>query len=111
MKTVSIIQSNYIPWKGYFDIINSSDEFILYDDVQYTKRDWRNRNKLKTSKGDQWITLPVIVSGEYEQKIKDTAIDGVKWMKSHWGMIQASYAKAPYFKDYKQVISSIYEEA
>lgn len=111
MKTVSIIQSNYIPWKGYFDIINSSDEFILYDDVQYTKRDWRNRNKLKTSKGEQWITLPVIVSGEYDQKIKDTAIDGSKWMKSHWGMIQANYSKAPYFKDYKQIISTIYEEA
>jgi hypothetical protein len=58
-KTVAILQSNYIPWKGYFDLIRSVDEFILYDEVQYTRRDWRNRNKIKTADGTQWLTVPV----------------------------------------------------
>ena len=59
MKTVAIIQSCYIPWKGYFDLINAADEFIVYDDRQYTKNDWRNRNRIKTPHGVQWLTIPV----------------------------------------------------
>lgn len=58
MKTIAILQSNYIPWKGYFDLINMVDEFILYDDMQYTKRDWRNRNKIKTKEDTQWLSIP-----------------------------------------------------
>jgi hypothetical protein len=60
MKKVAILQSNYIPWKGYFDIINSADEFIIFDDAQFTKNDWRNRNRIKSLQGVQWITIPVI---------------------------------------------------
>ena len=67
MKKVAILQSNYIPWKGYFDIIASVDEFIIFDDMQYTKRDWRNRNKIKTPQGLQWLTIPVKVKGKYNQ--------------------------------------------
>ena len=73
-KKLAIVQSNYIPWKGYFDMINMVDEFILYDDCQYTKRDWRNRNKIKTHNGSQWLTIPVEVKGKYQQKVKDTVI-------------------------------------
>lgn len=57
MKKVAILQSNYIPWKGYFDIINMVDEFVLYDCVQYTIRDWRNRNQIKTPSGVAWLTI------------------------------------------------------
>ena len=57
-KKVAILQSNYIPWKGYFDIISASDTFIFLDDVQYTRRDWRNRNYVKTSQGLRWLTIP-----------------------------------------------------
>ena len=57
MKKIAILQSNYIPWKGYFDLINLVDEFILYDDMQYTRRDWRNRNKIKTPSGLQWLSI------------------------------------------------------
>jgi hypothetical protein len=60
MKKIAISQSNYIPWKGYFDLINTVDEFVLYDDMQYTKEDWRNRNKIKTKEGSQWLTIAVI---------------------------------------------------
>ena len=58
-KKIAIIQSNYIPWKGYFDLMNMADEFIFYDEVQYTKNDWRNRNKILTRNGSEWITLPI----------------------------------------------------
>jgi hypothetical protein len=74
MKKAAILQSCYIPWKGYFDLINMVDEFILYDDVQYTRRDWRNRNKIKTASGSAWLTIPVDVKGKYFQKIKDTTV-------------------------------------
>ena len=76
MKRVAILQSNYIPWKGYFDLIAHVDEFILYDDMQYTRRDWRNRNLIKTPQGTQWLTVPVQVKGKYHQRIRDTLIDG-----------------------------------
>jgi hypothetical protein len=58
-KKLAIIQSSYIPWKGYFDIIRMADHFIPYDDVQYFKGSWRNRNKIKTPKGSEWLTIPV----------------------------------------------------
>ena len=72
MKKIAIIQSNFMPWRGYFDAIASVDEFIIYDDMQYTKRDWRNRNRIKTPTGLQWFSVPVCVKGRYYQKIKET---------------------------------------
>ena len=72
MKKVAILQSNYIPWKGYFDIINMVDEFILYDDMQYTRRDWRNRNQIKTVDGVKWLTISVDSKGKFCQKINET---------------------------------------
>jgi len=83
-KTVAIVQSNYIPWKGYFDLINSVDEFILYDDMQYTRRDWRNRNTIKSQHGLIWLTIPVQAKGKYLQKIKDTMVRDNKWARDHW---------------------------
>jgi len=107
MKKIAILQSNYIPWKGYFDIINMVDEFILYDEVQYTKNDWRNRNKIKTSQGIQWLTIPVRQEN-LEQKIKDTKITDKKWNVKHWRTISQNYSKAKYFKDYKDVFEELY---
>ena len=78
-KKVAIVQSNYIPWKGYFDMINMVDEFILYDNAQYTKRDWRNRNIIKTENGLKWLTIPVNVKGRYLQSIKDVRIVNNEW--------------------------------
>jgi len=74
-KKVAIVQSNYLPGKGYFDLINSVNEFILYDDVQYTRRDWRNRNRIKTKDGLIWLTIPVKFKGKYYQKIRETVVD------------------------------------
>src|SRR6185369_16156960 len=86
-KTVAILQSNYIPWKGYFDLINLVDEFIIYDDAQYTRRDWRNRNQIKTPNGLSWLTIPVNVKGKYTQKIKETAVADTKWADEHWTVL------------------------
>lgn len=91
MKKVAIVQSNYIPWRGYFDLIAFVDEFIIYDDMQYTKRDWRNRNRIKTSQGLQWITVPVQVKGRFHQKIRETLIDGTDWAKAHWRALEFNY--------------------
>jgi len=107
-KKVAILQSNYIPWKGYFDIINSVDEFILFDDAQYTKRDWRNRNKIKTPTGLFWLTIPVEVKGKYNQAIKDTIVKNDEWRKSHWKTISINYSKSKYFDLYKSIFEKLY---
>jgi hypothetical protein len=107
-KKVAIIQSNYIPWKGYFDIINLVDEFILYDDMQYTRRDWRNRNKIKTPQGLQWLTIPVDVKGKYFQKISETRISEAGWGRQHWKSISMNYARAPFFKTYAPALEAFF---
>ena len=108
MKKIAISQSNYIPWKGYFDLINSADEFILYDDMQFTRRDWRNRNRIKTPTGMNWLTIPVENKGKYLQKINETIISEEKWAKKHWLAIKQNYIKAPYFKEYENIFESFY---
>ena len=107
-KKVAILQSNYIPWKGYFDIINSVDEFIIYDDVQYTVDDWRNRNKIKTKQGIQWISIPVVKKGRLEKKISEIKVADTRWAKKHWGTLTNAYAKTPHFKDYAYIIENLY---
>lgn len=109
-KKIAIVQSCYIPWKGYFDLINMVDEFILYDDMQYTKRDWRNRNLIKTSNGSMWLSIPVEVKGKYFQKINETRIDDKTWAKRHWKSIQSCYSKAKYFKQYRDYFESLYAQ-
>ena len=74
MKTIAIIQPFYIPWKGYFDIINEVDEFIIYEDIRYTEHSWLNRNLLKTNLGTQWITIPVKTKGKYTQMINEAEL-------------------------------------
>jgi len=108
MKKIAILQSNYIPWKGYFDLINMVDEFVLYDDMQYTRRDWRNRNKIKTPNGLLWLTIPVEVKGKYFQKINETKISEKDWAKKHWQTIALNYAKTKYFKEYKDRFEELY---
>jgi len=110
MKKIAIVQSNYIPWKGYFDLIAAVDEFVLYDDVQYTRRDWRNRNQIKTSTGLQWLTVPVLTKGKYLQKIRDTQIDGRDWATSHWRSLVHNYRRAPYFFEIADWLEPIYRD-
>jgi len=109
-KKVAILQSNYIPWKGYFDMINRVDEFILYDDMQYTRRDWRNRNKIKTANGLQWLTIPVDVKGKYYQKINETVIKDLSWASKHWTALTHNYKKASYFDVYADSLEALYQD-
>jgi hypothetical protein len=107
-KMCAIVQSNYIPWKGYFDMIGMVDEFILFDDVQYTRRDWRNRNWIKTPEGIQWLTIPVNVKGRYDQLIKDTKVSDANWNKRHWETIKRAYTKARFFHDFMSFFEELY---
>ncbi|TWO28308.1 WbqC family protein [Campylobacter lanienae] len=111
-KKIAILQSNYIPWKGYFDIIASVDEFIFYDEMQYTKNDWRNRNKIKTPNGLHWLSIPVATKGHLSQdvRIMDAKIVDKKWANSHWNTIKQFYRKTPYFNDYSDIFEKIYKE-
>ena len=108
MKKVAILQSNYIPWKGYFDMIAAVDEFIIYDDMQYTKRDWRNRNQIKTPQGVKWLTVPVLVKGKYHQSIRDTEIDGHDWAETHWATLCQNYRKSTNFNEIASWLEPLY---
>ena len=110
MKKVAILQSNYIPWKGYFDLIAAVDEFILYDDMQYTRRDWRNRNKIKTPEGVAWLTVPVKVKGKYTQLIRATEIDGSAWAEKHWRSLAHYYQRAACFEEIASWLKPLYLE-
>lgn len=106
MRRTAVIQSNYIPWKGYFDIINDVDLFIFYDDVQYTKNDWRNRNKIKTPNGASWLTIPV---GKRESRlICEVELPASGWAEKHWQTIKQFYGKAPHFSRYKAFVREMF---
>jgi hypothetical protein len=108
LKRIAISQSNYIPWKGYFDLINSVDEFVLYDDMQFTRRDWRNRNQIKTAAGVQWLTIPVEVKGKFHQRINETVVSDPAWPRQHWRTLELNYARAAYFAEYRAHFEQLY---
>lgn len=105
MKRVAIVQSNYIPWKGYFDMIAAVDEFILYDDVQFTKNDWRNRNKIKTPQGTQWLSIPV---GQDIRRLIREVVPEPGWQVKHWKTLVANYRRAPYFDEVSAWLEPLY---
>ena len=106
MKKVAVLQSNYIPWKGYFDIIHDVDEFIFYDEVQFTKNDWRNRNRISAPGGIQWLTIPTF--GSITQPIDEVKTAGSKWQRKHFNTLVTCYSKAPYFAKYRDFLEDFY---
>lgn len=108
MKRIAISQSNYIPWKGYFDLIKVVDEFVIYDEVQYTKNDWRNRNRIYTAAGPRWLTIPVETASQYGQTILDVKVAGQRWRAQHWHSWQAHYGRAPHFADFRVQLCDLY---
>ena len=106
---VAVIQSNYLPWKGYFDIINDADIFCFYDEVQYTKNDWRNRNRIYSKNGLSWLTIPIEKSA-VKQKISEVKLSDVDWRKKHFNSLYLSYKKAPYFNQLEPFIVEWYEK-
>jgi len=103
----AILQSNYIPWRGYFDLIHEVDFFLFYDDVQYTHSDWRNRNRVMTPKGQRWLTIP---SGQnLNRLICEVEINDQGWKRQHRSIIEQNYRNAPYFDEYRTLLDFLYE--
>ena len=108
MSKVIITQSNYIPWKGYFSAMRQATHLVLYDDMQYTKRDWRNRNMLITPNGPKWLSIPINVKGKFHQKINESQVSDNNWGENHWNFIKNNYIKSPYFKEYQHHFIDLY---
>jgi hypothetical protein len=101
MKIIGILQPSYLPWLGYFDQIARSEVFVFYDDVQYDKNGWRNRNRIKTANGVQWLTVPVLLKGKEFPLINEVEIDNSqKWVKKHVTAIEQNYKKCKYYDDF-----------
>ena len=107
---ICIIQSCYIPWKGFFDLIGQCDEYVIYDSAQYVKRHWHNRNRIKTANGVAWLTIPVIVKGRFEQAIDAVEIEK-PWADKHWRAIELAYQRAPFFEAFAPAVKGWYEQA
>src|SRR6188474_3070154 len=106
---VGMIQSNYVPWRGYFDFIDDVDLFIFYDDVRYTHRNWRNRNRIKTVSGPLWLTVPVVHGND--TLIQDARIDYSRdWIEKHVRTLSIAYAKAPHFRECAEECFAILRE-
>jgi hypothetical protein len=108
LKRVAILQSNYIPWKGYFDIIHDVDEFVFHDDLQYTKQDWRNRNRIKTASGLRWLTVPV--GDDENRRICDVELPRNTWASEHWQSLEGAYRHAPHFQTYRPWLETVYRQ-
>lgn len=108
MTRVVITQSNYVPWRGYFRTMGDVDVFVLYDEVQYTRRDWRNRNRIMTDDGAAWLTIPVRVGGRFEQRIDETLVADPEWRRSHWSRLRQVYRDAPGFVAHGDEVEHFY---
>jgi len=110
VKRVAIVQSSYVPWKGYFDMINLADELILLDSVQFTRRDWRNRNRIKTPQGARWLTIPVITKGRYLQRIDEVEVEDPGWADRHWRTLGQHYQASPCFATMRELVQPLFFE-
>ena len=109
MITAAILQPHYLPYTGFFNLIDKVDVFVFFDNVQFEARSWQNRNRIKTPDGFMWLSVPVIK--KFGQKIKATKINNdIDWQKEHWTAIKHSYSKAKYFNDYKTFFENIYSQ-
>lgn len=107
MNSIAVLQPSYLPWLGFFEQMMSVDTFVLYDDVQYTKNDWRNRNRLKMIDGFVWLTIPV--KSSVSLQIREIRIDSSKcWQKKHQKTIAQLYSKTPYFEEVSALLESIW---
>ncbi len=106
---IGILQPGYLPWLGFFEQMYKSDVFVIYDDVQYDKEGWRNRNRIKTASGIQWLTVPVIVRLEHQPFVREVGIDNKQhWRKKHLYSIKQNYSKAPYFDKYIDIFEDAF---
>lgn len=95
MTRAVVLQPNYVPWIGYFDLMNAADVFVLLDTVQYTRGDWRNRNRIKTGGGLKWLTIPM--RPRIGTLIRDARCENLEWREEHLARLEAAYRDAPAF--------------
>jgi hypothetical protein len=107
---ICIVQSCYIPWKGFFDLIGRCDEYVVFDSAQYVKGHWHNRNRIKTANGTQWLSIPVITKGRFEQPIDQVEIEK-PWAEKHWRTLEFAYRHAPFFEQLAPTVKAWYERA
>ncbi|HUD88313.1 MAG TPA: WbqC family protein [Xanthobacteraceae bacterium] len=107
---IAVIQSCYVPWRGFFDLIGRCDEYVIFDHVQYVRRHWHNRNVIKTAAGPQWLTIPVLSKGRYEQTIDEVEVEK-SWAEKHWRAIELAYGRAPFFESLGDTVRGWYERA
>jgi hypothetical protein len=110
-KTIAILQSNYIPWKGYFDIMAAADEFLIFDEVQFTKNDWRNRNQIVLNGRKHWLTIPVKTSGTFGERIDQIEIARPDWPRAHWDTLRQAYQAAPFHAEMAPFFEALYRDA
>ena len=104
-----VLQPTYLPWMGYFGMIDAADTFVFYDDVQFSVQSWQQRNKIKSANGScMWLSVPIVRNSR--QKINEVRINKASdWRKKHWESIYQSYAKAPFFEKYAPILKGVYE--
>lgn len=110
LKRIAIVQSAYVPWRGFFDMIRRCSEYVIFDQVQFTKRHWHNRNCIKTANGVQWLSIPVVSKSRFEQPIDEVEI-AEPWAEKHWRGIELAYRRAPDFASISTLIRPLYESA
>jgi hypothetical protein len=109
-RRIAVVQSCYVPWKGFFDLIGQCDEYVIFDSVQYVKRHWHNRNRIKTANGLEWLTIPVVSKGRFEQRIEEVTIEK-PWAEKHWRALELAYKRAQFFEHHAPAIKRWYELA
>lgn len=106
---IAVLQPSYLPWLGYFDQIDRADQFVFYDDVQYDKNGWRNRNRIRTDSGSQWLTVPCRLKGRFGARINDVEITpDDPWRRKHLKSIEQWYRGAPFYESYRPFIEELY---
>lgn len=108
---IGILQPGYLPWLGFFEQMYNTDVFVILDDVQYDKKSWRNRNRIRTKDGWIWLTVPVLTKGSFSQRIQDVCINNeIPWQRKHLKSLETNYQKASYYKDHIDFFRELYSK-
>lgn len=111
MRRICIIQSAYVPWRGFFDLIDRCDEYVILDGAQFVKGHWQNRNRVQGPAGPTWLSIPVLTADRLGQAIEEVRVSDLKWAETHWRKIATYYSSAPFFAEIGPLIKALYEAA
>lgn len=106
---IAIMQPTYLPWLGYFDLMAQVETFVYLDDVQFSKQSWQQRNRIKTPKGLEWITVPVLIKGRFGQTIAEVELRDAKFWVEHFRTLEVAYGRAPFWETYRQELFELFQ--